>query len=72
MTDDDAEDAEDILDHPAGRRESGNVDILVVEAELVAEGAELDNPARPSTADVAEAVVGRLDEDQRPAWEVCG
>jgi len=55
-----------------GSRTSGNVDLLVIEAELAADGAELDNPARPATADVAEAVIRRLDEGVRPAWEVCG
>ena len=53
-------------------RTSGHVDLLVTEAELVAEGAALDNPARPANADIAEDVVARLDEDVRPAWEVVG
>ena len=53
-------------------RVSGNVDLLVTEAELVAAGRELDNPATPASADIAEDVVARLDEDVRPAWEVVG
>ena len=55
-----------------GARTSGDVSVLVIEAELVADGVELDNPAKPATADVAEAVIDRLDEDVRPAWEVAG
>ena len=56
----------------ADKRTSGDVSILVIEAELVADGVELDNPARPATADVAEDVVARLDDGVRPAWEVAG
>ena len=55
-----------------GARITGDVSMLVIEAGLVADGVELDNPARPSTADVAEAVIARLDDGVRPAWEVAG
>ena len=58
----------DVTEIPAGRRTSGNVDLLVIEAELVAEGKDLENPARPATPDVVNEVMARLDEGQRPAW----
>ena len=62
----------DILSIPAGPRTSSNVDLLVIEAELVAEGKELENPARPDSPDVVDEVMARLDEGQRPAWAVGG
>lgn len=55
-----------------GDRTSGDVSLLVIEAELAADGVELDNPARPATADVAERLHERLDDGVRPAWEVVG
>ena len=58
----------DVTEIPAGRRTSANVELLVIEAELVAEGKDLDNPARPDSPDVVDAVMTRLDEGQRPAW----
>jgi hypothetical protein len=60
------------LRHPAGDRTSGDVSLLRIEADLVAEGAELDNPARPADAETAERLHERLDADVRPAWEVVG
>lgn len=60
------------LQHPPGDRTSGDVSLLGIEAELVAEGNELDNPARPADADTAERLHERLDDDVRPAWEVVG
>jgi len=51
-------------------RTSGDVSLLVIEAELIAEGRGLDNPAKPTTAEVAEQVVDRLDDGVQPAWEV--
>lgn len=62
----------DPLAHAAGARTSGDVSLLAIEAELAADGVELDNPAKPATGDVAERLHARLDEDVRPAWEVCG
>ena len=53
-----------------GDRTSDDVSLLVLEAELLADGVQLDNPARPATADVAEDVLARLDDGVRPAWEV--
>jgi len=55
-----------------GDRTSGDVSLLRIEAELAAEGAELDNPARPADADTAERLHERLGDDVRPAWEVVG
>ena len=58
----------DLTEIPAGRRTSGDVELLVIEAELVAEGKELENPARPDSPDVVDEVMARLDQGQRPAW----
>lgn len=54
-----------------GRRRSGNVDLLVIEAELAADGKDLGNPAFPIREEVAEAVHSRLPEDVDPAWMTC-
>lgn len=54
-----------------GRRKSGNVDLLVIEAELAADGKDLGNPAFPIREEVAEQVHARLDEDVQPAWMTC-
>ena len=62
----------DLTEIPAGRRTSGDVDLLVIEAELVAEGKDLENPARPDSPDVVDEVMARLDEGQRPAWAEVG
>jgi len=52
-----------------GDRRTDNVEMLVVEAELVGDGAELDNPAKPRTESVGEQFRERLDEtDLVPAW----
>ena len=52
-----------------GDRRTDNVEMLVVEAELVDGGAELDNPAKPRTEGVGEQFRERLDEtDLVPAW----
>jgi len=51
-----------------GRRTSGTVSHLVIEAELVAEGCELDNPAVPAE-EVIEEVLDTLDSrGLEPAW----
>ena len=62
----------DVTEIPAGARTSSNVELLVMEAELVAEGKELENPARPDSPDVVDEVMARLDEGQRPAWAEVG
>ena len=62
----------DLTEIPAGRRTSGDVELLVIEAELVAEGKDLENPARPDSPDVVDEVMARLDEGQRPAWAEVG
>ena len=54
-----------------GDRRTDRVWMLVVEAELVAEGKELGNPAKPTTENVGETFKERLDEhddDLVPAW----
>jgi len=56
---------------PAGRRTSGNVELLVIEAELVADGADLDNPARPDSAAVVDELMAKLEpRGLRPAYKV--
>lgn len=54
-----------------GRRKSGNVELLVIEAELAADGVELGNPAFPIREEIADQVHARLDEDVDPAWMTC-
>jgi len=52
-----------------GDRRTDNVAMLVVEAELAADGVELDNPAKPRTESVGEQFRERLeDTDLVPAW----
>jgi len=74
----DGDDADDILgggrplaEIPAGRRTSSNVELLVIEAELVAEGKELENPARPDSPDVVDELMSKLEpRGLRPAYKV--
>lgn len=54
-----------------GRRKSGNVDLLVTEAEMAADGIELNNPAFPTYGEIAEQVHERLGEGVDPAWMTC-
>lgn len=54
-----------------GRRKTDNVELLVIEAELVADGHEPDNPAVPVSVEAGEKLRERLDEhedDLVPAW----
>ena len=52
-----------------GARKTRTVDVLVIEAELVAEGKVLDNPARPVDVETGEAFQERIeDTDLVPAW----
>lgn len=54
-----------------GLRVSGNLDLLLTEAELASEGMELQNPAIPAEG-MKESVVERLEsEGLEPAWAVC-
>jgi len=58
-------------DIPAGRRTSGNMELLVIEAELAADGVDLDNPAVPAN-EVFEDILEELErKDLEPAWIVC-
>ena len=53
----------------AGRRKTRSVEMLVIEAELAADGNELGNPATPISERVGEAFVERIeDTDLVPAW----
>jgi len=53
-----------------GDRKTDNVELLVIEAELVADGHEPDNPAKPRTEGVGERFRDRLAERDGlvPAW----
>ena len=52
-----------------GPRRTDNVEMLVIEAEMVAEGHEPDNPAQPLGTATAEAFAERIDgTDLEPAW----
>jgi len=54
-----------------GRRTSGTIEHLVIEAELVADGRDLDNPAVPAE-EVFEDVLNTLDSrGLEPAWIAC-
>jgi hypothetical protein len=64
--------SDEVLKNP-GRRVTSNVSHLIIEAELVAEGKDLDNPAQPAGPEVVDDVMRRLeakDGDLRPAWAV--
>lgn len=48
---------------------TGDVDILVLEAELLADGADLENPHIPETEAIRDKALDRLDgEGLEPAW----
>jgi len=52
-----------------GRRKTRSVEMLVIEAELAAEGKEFANPATPISERVGEAFAERIeDTDLVPAW----
>jgi len=52
-----------------GDRRTDNVELLVIEAELVDDGKQLDNPAKPRTEGVGEQFRERLDDTGLvPAW----
>ncbi|AGM11103.1 hypothetical protein M196_gp08 [Halorubrum tailed virus 4] len=54
-----------------GPRRTSSVEMLRVEAELVDEGKELDNPAKPSNGDVAKQAIEQIEgEGLTPAWRV--
>lgn len=58
------------LFHPAVST-TGNVEILVLEAELAAEGECGDNPHIPVNEETLEAAINRIEaEGLAPAWEV--
>ena len=55
----------------AGARRTSNVEMLVIEAELAAEGTEVANPAKPVTDRTADDFHERLEsheDDLEPAW----
>jgi len=52
-----------------GARRTSSVEMLVIEAELVADGHEPDNPAQPRSPATAEAFAERIEEtDLVAAW----
>jgi len=59
----------EVITMEPGRRKTGNVELLEIEAELVADGHEPDNPAIPVDTDTGEAFRERIeDTDLVPAW----
>jgi hypothetical protein len=56
-----------------GDRRTGSVEMLRIEAEFADEGKTIDNPAKPSNADVAKEAIELIeDRGLEPAWRVCG
>lgn len=54
-----------------GIRKTGNIEILLIEARMAANGKELGNPAFPVSPEVADAVVARLEDGVEPGWVAC-
>lgn len=54
-----------------GRRKTSDVEMLVMEAEMAADGKDLGNPAFPTSGEIAEQVHDRLDDEIEPAWIAC-
>jgi len=61
---------EDLLRTP-GRRTTSTVEHVVIEAELVAEGKDLDNPAVPGAEIMSEALETLERKGLEPAWIAC-
>ncbi len=56
-----------------GDRRTTSVEMLRIEAEFADEGKEIDNPAKPSSADVAKEAIELIeDRGLTPAWRICG
>ena len=56
-----------------GPRRTGSVEMLRIEAELVDEGKELGNPAKPSNAEVAKSAIEQIEAaGLTPAWRAVG
>jgi len=60
----------DLLRTP-GRRTTSTVEHVVIEAELVAEGKDLDNPAVPGEEIMSEALATLERKGLEPAWIAC-
>ncbi|MDB2226172.1 hypothetical protein PM023_16115 [Halorubrum ezzemoulense] len=59
----------EVITMEPGTRRTANVEMLVIEAELVADGHEPDNPAIPVDTETGEAFRDRIeDTDLVPAW----
>lgn len=54
-----------------GRRKTGDLEILLIEAQLAAEGKDLGNPAFPINGEIADQLHERLPDDMNPAWVEC-
>lgn len=54
-----------------GRRKTGDVELLLIEARLAADGKELGNPAFPINGEIADQFHERLSDDMNPAWIEC-
>ena len=62
---------EPFLGDAPGRRTSSSLDLLIIEAELVAEGKRVENPAIPGD-EIFEDVLQRLEgRGLEPAWIAC-
>jgi hypothetical protein len=62
--------SDDVLKNP-GRRVTANLSHLVIEAELAAEGKDLDNPAVPDQTVIEDAIQQLERRDLEPAWIAC-
>lgn len=73
-SDDGSDDETETINYdPGARKASGDrgVERMIIEAELVADGHEPDNPAIPASVETGEKLRERLDEhedDLVPAW----
>lgn len=61
---------EDLLRSP-GRRTTGKVEHAIIEAELVDEGKDLDNPAVPAESIMADVLDKLERKGLEPAWIAC-
>jgi len=54
-----------------GERQTGDLNVLIVEAELAKRGEHGGNPATPANGEIMDEFLSRIEEtDLQPAWEV--
>ena len=52
-----------------GARRTDDTELLVIEADLARDGADLDNPAQPAGPETAAAFADRIEDTElEPAW----